>query len=39
MRYLVSGILISPFGLPMAALWLLGKVKGMKFAIQDWVFG
>lgn len=36
---LVMAFLISPFGLPMAAFWLLGKVQGLKFAIWDWVYG
>ena len=31
--------LISPYGLPMAAIWLLGKVQDLKFAIQDLVYG
>ena len=35
---LVMAFLISPFGLPMAAIWLLGKVQDLKFAIQDLVF-
>ena len=26
-------------GLPMAAIWLLGKVQDLKFAIQDLVYG
>jgi len=26
-------------GLPLAAIWLLGKVQSLKFAIQDWVYG
>ena len=26
-------------GLPLAAIWLLGKVQGSKFAIQDWMYG
>lgn len=30
--------LISPLGLPKIAFWLLGKVQGLKFAIQDQVF-
>ena len=33
------GFLISPMGLPLAAIWLLGKVQSLKFAIQDWVYG
>lgn len=36
---LVIAFLISPYGLPVAALWLLGKVQGLKFAIQDRVYG
>ena len=31
--------LISPMGLPLAAIWLLGKVQDLKFAIQDWMYG
>ena len=26
-------------GAPLAAIWLLGKVQSLKFAIQDWVYG
>ena len=33
---LVMAFLISPMGLPLAAIWLLGKVQSLKFAIQDW---
>ncbi|MEJ8745470.1 CD1845 family protein [Oscillospiraceae bacterium HCN-4035] len=36
---LVMAFLISPMGLPLAAIWLLGKVQYLKFAIQDWVYG
>lgn len=36
---LVLAFLISPYGLPMAAFWLLGKVQDLKFAIQDLVYG
>lgn len=32
-------VLISPMGLPLAAIWLLGKVQSLKFAIQDWMYG
>ena len=32
-------VLISPMGLPLAAIWLLGKVQNLKIAIQDWVYG
>ena len=36
---LVMAFLISPMGLPLAAIWLLGKVQSLKFAIQDWAYG
>ena len=36
---LVMAFLISPMGLPLDAIWLLGKVQSLKFAIQDWVYG
>ena len=36
---LAMAFLISPMGLPLAAIWLLGKVQSLKFAIQDWVYG
>ena len=36
---LILAFLISPFGLPMAAIWLLGKVQDLKFAIQDKIYG
>ena len=36
---LVVAFLISPYGLPMAAIWLLGKVQDLKFTIQDLVYG
>ena len=35
----VIAFLISPFGLPQLAFWLLGKVQDLKFAIQDLVYG
>ena len=35
---LIMAFLISPMGLPLAAIWLLGKVQSLKFAIQDWVY-
>ena len=31
--------LISPMGLPLVAIWLLGKVQSLKFAIRDRVYG
>lgn len=35
---LVMAFLASPYGLPMAAFWLLGKVQSLKFAIQDLIY-
>ena len=37
--FLVMAFLISPMGLPLAAIWLLGTVQSLKFAIQDWMYG
>ena len=36
---LLMAFLISQMGLPLAAIWLLGKVQDLKFAIQDWIYG
>lgn len=36
---LVMAFLVSPYGLPLAAIWLLGKVQDLRFAIQDAVYG
>lgn len=36
---LFMAFLISPVGLPLAAIWLLGKVQDLKFSIQDRVYG
>lgn len=36
---LLMAFLISPMGLPLAAIWLLGKVQDVKYAIQDWMYG
>ena len=36
---LVMAFLISPMGLPLATIWLLGKVQSLKFAIRDRVYG
>lgn len=35
---LVIAFLISPMGLPTAAVWLLGKVQGLRYAIQDCIY-
>lgn len=36
---LVIAFLISPFGLLKLAFWLLGQVQGLKYAIQDLIYG
>ena len=36
---MVMAFLISPMGLLLAAIWLLGKVQDLKYAIQDRVYG
>ena len=36
---LVIAFLISPFGLPKLAFWLLDQVQGLKYAIQDLIYG
>ena len=36
---LVIAFLVSPAGLPIAAVWLVGKVQDLRFAIQDAVYG
>ena len=36
---LLMTFLISPMGIPLAAIWLLGKVQDLKYAIQDWMYG
>ena len=36
---LLMTFLISPMGIPLAAIWLLGKVQSLKYAIQDRVYG
>ena len=35
---LVIAYLLSPFGLPKLAFWMLGKVQDLKFVIQDLVY-
>ena len=36
---LVIAFFISPFGLPKLAFWLLGQVQGLKYAIQNLIYG
>ena len=36
---LVMAFLISPMGLPLAAIWLMGQSQWFEFAIQELVYG
>ena len=36
---LVIAFLVSPAGLPIAAVWLVGKVLDLRYATQDAVYG
>ena len=36
---LVMAFLISPYGLPMAVIWLLGKVQDFRYFLQDTIYG
>ena len=36
---LLMAFLIGPMGLPLAAIWLLGKVQALTYTIQDRVYG
>jgi hypothetical protein len=35
---LVMAFLVSPFGIPMAAAWLISKIQDLRYAIQGWVY-
>ena len=39
LAWLVMAFLISPYGLPMAAAWLVGMIGGANHALKDFVFG
>ena len=36
---LVMAFLVSPFGIPMAAAWLLGKLQNANYALRDFITG
>lgn len=36
---LVIAFLISPYGLPLAAIWLLGKVQNFQYLLQNIIHG
>lgn len=39
LAWLMIAFLISPYGLPMAAAWLVGMIGGANHALKDFVFG
>ena len=39
LAWLVIAFLISPYGMPMAAAWLVGMIGGAIHALKDFVFG
>lgn len=39
LAWLVIAFLISPYGLPMAAAWLVGMIGSANHALKDFVFG
>ena len=36
---LILAFLISPYGLPMLAAWLLGQLQKLRYAVQDSIYG
>lgn len=36
---LVLAFLVSPYGLPMLAAWLLGQLQRLRYAVQDKIYG
>ncbi|MBQ8359501.1 MAG: hypothetical protein IJX37_06290 [Oscillospiraceae bacterium] len=39
LSWLILAFLISPYGLPMAAAWLVGMIGGVNGALKDFIFG
>lgn len=39
LAWLIIAFLISPYGLPMAAAWLVGMLGGANHALKNFVFG
>lgn len=37
--FTVLAVLVSPFGIPMFAAWLLARLQGLRCAIQERVYG
>lgn len=38
MSWLIIAFLISPYGLPMLAIWLVGMIGGVNEALRDFMF-
>lgn len=36
--FTVLAVLVSPFGIPMIAAWLLARIQGLRYAIQERVY-
>ena len=36
---LVIAFLISPYGLPMLAGWLVAKLHVLRYMLRDWIYG
>ena len=39
LSWLVVAFLLSPYGLPMAAAWLVGMIGGVNGSLKDFIFG
>ena len=39
LSWLVVAFLLSPYGLPMAAAWLVGMIGGVNGTLKDFIFG
>ena len=37
--FLAALVLLSPYGLPMAAAWLVGMIGGVNGSLKDFIFG
>lgn len=39
LAWMLIAFLISPYGLPMLAAWLVGKLGGLSYALRDFITG
>ena len=37
--FLAIAFLVSPYGLPALAAWLVGKLEGVKYSLRDFILG